>query len=167
MRIIDLSAPIRPTPPGVAEFMRTEIAYNDHGEGAKQIEQLFAVPARLLRDGEGWATETITCLGTHGSTHVDAPYHYNSVIAGERAQTIDELPLELFFGPGVVADFDGRPDGEAIGAGDMAAAIEAAGHELRPGDIVLVHTGRDTLYDQPDYPDHGPGVSADATRWLF
>jgi hypothetical protein len=44
-------------------------------------------------------------LGTHNSTHVDAPWHYNSTIEGRRAETIEELPLEWFFGPGVVVDF--------------------------------------------------------------
>jgi kynurenine formamidase len=48
--------------------------------------------------------ETITRLGTHNSTHVDAPWHYNSAIGGERAATVDELPLEWFHAPGVVVD---------------------------------------------------------------
>ena len=61
---------------------------------------MLGVPRGLLRDGEGWAVETFTRLGTHNSTHVDAPWHYNSTIGGERAQTIDELPLEWFFAPG-------------------------------------------------------------------
>ena len=58
----------------------------DHAEGARQIEALLGVPARLLRDGEGWAIETFTRFGTHNSTHVDAPWHYNSRIAGEPAR---------------------------------------------------------------------------------
>jgi kynurenine formamidase len=124
------------------------------------------VPARLLRDGEGWARELVT-LGTHNSTHVDAPYHYNSRIQGAAAATIDELPLEWFFGPGVVLDFSDRADGEAVTADDVAAALDGAGHALRAGDIVLVRTGRDAFYGQPDYIDRGPGVTAQATRWLY
>ena len=85
MRIVDLSAPIEPSPPETPEALRTDIEYSDHAEGAAQIEALLGVPARLLRDGEGWATETFTNLGTHNSTHVDAPWHYNSTIAGEPA----------------------------------------------------------------------------------
>jgi kynurenine formamidase len=30
-----------------------------------------------------------------------------------------------------------------------------------------VRTGRDELYGQPDYMARGPGVTAEATRWLF
>src|ERR687890_1830669 len=91
MRLVDLCAPIRQSPSETPEILRTEIAFSDHSEGAEQIEALLGVPARLLRDNEGWAVETFTRFGTHNATHVDAPWHYNSRIAGERAQTIDEL----------------------------------------------------------------------------
>src|SRR3712207_6571320 len=143
MPLVDLSAPIVASPPETPEPLRTEIAFSDHSSGAASIEALFGVPARLLRDGEGWAVEEFTRLGTHNSTHVDAPWHYNSTIAGRRAQTVDELPLEWFLGPGVVVDFTAREDGDAISAADMEEAIARAGHTLREGDIVLVHTGRD------------------------
>jgi kynurenine formamidase len=49
----------------------------------------------------------------------------------------------------------------------MRQGIAAAGHELRPHDIVLVRTGRDVHYGQPDYIHKGPGVTAQATRWLY
>jgi kynurenine formamidase len=167
VRLVDLSAPIVASPPDTPEPLRTEIRFADHAAGAQAIEQLLGVPARLLRDGEGWAVEEFLRLGTHNTTHVDAPWHYNSTIAGERAQTIDELPLDLFLAPGVVLDFDGRPDGEVIGPEDVERALDMAGHTLRERDIVLVRTGRDAFLDAPDYMIRGPGVSAEATRWLF
>jgi kynurenine formamidase len=166
IRIVDLSAPIDTSPPGTATFQRTTIEYVDHGAGAREIAELYRVPPELLRDGEGWTRETLT-LGTHNSTHVDAPWHYNSRVGGERAEAIDELPLEWFYAPGVVADFSAREDGQVITAADMQAALAAAGHELRPLDIVLVRTARDAFYGEPDYMDRGPGVSGEATRWLF
>ena len=114
MRIVDLSAPISASPPETPEPLRTDIEFLDHAGGAAQIESLLGVPKRLLRDGEGWATETFTRLGTHNSTHVDAPWHYNSVIGGEPAQAIDELPLDWFFADGVVLDMTTKADGEAV-----------------------------------------------------
>ena len=97
---------------------------------------------------------------------MDAPWHYNSTVAGEPAKTIDELPLEWFFSPGVCLDFDGRADGDVIDVPDLERAIAAAGHELAPLDIVLIRSGCDRWLDEPDYMTHGPGVSAAATRWL-
>ena len=93
-------------------MLRTDLSFDDHAAGAAAIATMFGVPAELLRDGEGWAIETFTRFGTHNSTHVDAPWHYNSTIAGERAQTIDELPLDWFLAPGVVIDATDRADGE-------------------------------------------------------
>jgi len=166
-RVVDLSAPIVASPPELPEALRTDIEFQGHAAGAQQIEQLLGVQPELLRDGEGWATERFTNFGTHNSTHVDAPWHYNSRVNGERAQTIDELPLEWFTGPGVVLDFDGRPDGEVIDVPDVESALTEAGHDLQPGDIVLVRTGRDAYLNELDYMARGCGVSAAATHWLF
>lgn len=165
--IVDLSAPISPSPPETPALWRTDVEYFDHAGGGAEAEALFGIPPRLLRDGEGWARETFTNFGTHNSTHVDAPWHYNSTVGGERARTVDELPLDWFFGPGVVADFADKADGEAVTADEMSRAIDEAGHDLRERDIVLVRTGRDAFYGDPDYVSRGPGVTAEATRWLF
>lgn len=167
MRIIDLSAPIEQSDDRVGGSQRTELSFIDHAAGAREVEERFGVPAALLRNGEGWARESFTAFGTHNSTHVDAPFHYNSTIGGQPAQTIDELPLERFFGPGVVVDFTGREDGDAVSAEEMAAAVEETGHALRDGDIVLVRTGTDEFYGAEDYARRGPGVSGEATRWLY
>jgi len=167
MRLIDLSVPIVPTPDGLPELLRTEIEFSDHAAGAAQIKAMFGVGPELLRDREGWAVESFSRFGTHNSTHVDAPYHYNSRIGGQPAQTIDELPLDWFYAPGVVLDFHERDDGETVERQDLEPALLAAGHELRERDIVLVRTGRDSFYDEPDYMVRGPGVSAEATGWLY
>ena len=162
--LIDLSAPIRPDPPELPELLRTEIAYEDHRAGARQIQGLFGVAPELLRDGEGWAVETFLRFGTHNATHVDAPWHYNSTVEGRRAQTIDELPLEWFLAPGLVVDATDRGDGEALDVADLGQRLP---REPAPLDIVLVRTGRDAFYDELDYIARGPGVTAAATRWLY
>ena len=108
MRIIDLSAPIAPSPPDAAPFERVELKYTSHAEGAAQAHTMLGVPPGLLRGGEGWAVEEFTRLGTHSVTHVDAPWHYNSQIQGREAATIDELPLEWFFADGVVLDMTAK-----------------------------------------------------------
>jgi kynurenine formamidase len=167
MRFVDLSAPIAPSPENTPPYLRTEITYGDHAAGAAQVQALLGVPPQLLRDGEGWAVETFTRFGTHDSTHVDAPWHYNSHIQGRRAQTIDELPLEWFFGDGVILDMTTKGDGDAMTAADAQAELARIGYALRPLDIVLVRTGRDADYSRPDYMFRGCGVTAEATHWLY
>lgn len=165
MKIIDLSATIENT--NVSPVDQVEIEYHDHAAGAEQIQQMTGVSPELLRDGEGWAVEVIRGLSTHGTTHVDAPWHYNSTIQGKPAQTIDELPLDWFFRPGVKLDLRHKADGDPATTGDIESALKAADHELAPFDIVLIQTGCDHYYGQPDYMAHGCGVTAQATRFLY
>ncbi len=167
MNFVDLSSTIAPTPEETPPFLSVNIEYHDHAAGAAQAQAILKIPPAVFRNGEGWATETITRLGTHDSTHVDAPWHYNSVIQGERAQTVDELPLEWFFSDGVVFDFTHKADGDAITTEEIRQALDDMGYTLKPLDIVLMHTGRDQFYNRPDYLFLGPGVTADATIWLY
>ena len=138
-RFVDLSAPIKPYAAGAARpaAHRHRVLRPRRGR-ARRSRRCSACRPALLRDGEGWAVETFLRFGTHNSTHVDAPWHYNSTVAGERAQTIDELPLEWFHAPGVVLDFSAREDGDAIDArrrrGRARAhrpRARAAGHRAR------------------------------------
>src|SRR5262245_36554277 len=157
MRFVDLSAPIAPSPETTPPYLRTELTYSDHATGAAQVQAVLGVPPELLRDGEGWAVETFIRFGTHDSTHVDAPWHYNSHIQGQRAQTIDQLPLEWFFGDGVLLDMTTRAEGDPMTAADAQAELVRVGYSLKPLDIVLVQTGRDAHYGQPDYLFRGCG----------
>ncbi len=166
-RFVDLSAPIAPSPEGTPPFLKVEIEYHDHKAGAAQAQALLKVPPSLFRNGEGWATETITRLGTHDSTHVDAPYHYNSVIQGKPAQTIDQLPLAWFFSDGVVLDMTYKEKGNPVTVEDIQKELTRIGYTLKPLDIVLVRTGQDKFYNAPDYLFRGPGVTAEATVWLY
>ena len=165
MRIVDLSTFIETTNRSPVD--RAEIEYLDHAAGAAQVEQMLGVPRALLRDGEGWAVENIKQLSTHGVTHVDAPYHYNSRIQGAPAMTIDQLPLEWFFSDGVKLDMTHKADGDPMTSADAQTALRAIGHTLKPLDIVLVQWNGDRFYGQPDYMMHGCGVTAECTRWLY
>ena len=165
-RIVDLSHLIESSPQDVPEFLRVSVEYTDHAAGAAGAEKQFGVPRRLMRNGEGPAGETLT-ISTHAGTHLDAPWHYNSIIQGKPPQSIDELPLDWFLAPGVVVDMRHKQDGDAVSSHEMSDAISKAGHQLSAGDIVLVQTGRDAFYHDPEYMLKGCGVTPEATRWLF
>ena len=167
MRVIDLSATISPSPENTPEFLRTEVNYHSHADGAAQVESLLRVPANLFRNSEGWSTETISRLGTHDSTHVDAPWHYSPTSEGKRSRTIDEMPLEWFYGDGVVLDMRHKPGGSVITIDDLKEALERIGYKLKPGNIVLIQTGVDKYWGKAEYFDAGCGMSNNSTLWLI
>jgi kynurenine formamidase len=127
---------------------------------------LFGIGAGYLRTGLGWANEVIK-MSTHGTTHVDAPWHYGPESEGRPAKTIDQVPLDQFHGPGVVLDLRGKPSDYAATVVDLQAALDRIDHRLQPGEIVLVQTGNDRLLGAGEYFTLGPGVGAEATRWLL
>jgi kynurenine formamidase len=134
-RLVDLSVTI-----GNREGRRNpSITYSSHEETARERAESFGFdPADLPVPGVHFALEQITAY-VHGSgTHVDAPWHYGPRVGGAAARSIEELPLEWFFGPGVVLDCSSHPGDVPIEAEHLQAALQ--GHELQRGDIVLVRT---------------------------
>jgi kynurenine formamidase len=127
---------------------------------------LFGVRSRHLKTGLGWANESIQ-LSTHGTTHVDAPWHYGPECEGKPARTIDEMPLDWFYSPGVVLDIRHLEPDAAATISDLQEGLAGIDYELRPRDIVLVQTGNDRLLGSRDYFSRGPGVSPEATQWLL
>jgi kynurenine formamidase len=93
----------------------------------------------------------------HCTTHTDAPAH---VIEGTRF--IDEVPLESYFGTGVVVSIP-KDKWEVVTAEDL----ENARPEIRPGDIVIVNTGWHRWYgDSRKYFVESPGTYDEAGAWL-
>jgi len=165
VRLIDLSVPLAHQ--AVSEPLKPSIRYIDHaGEGLAQMEQFFGVQLKDLvySAGQGWAIEEITAI-THTGTHVDAPYHYGATSGGRPARTIDQVPLEWCFAPGVVIDVRHLAAGATIEIADLEAALTKIEYQLRPRDIVLLHTGADKRIDSPEYFAQ-PGLGRDSTLWL-
>ena len=92
------------------------IEYFTHENTYEQIAPFFpGLKKEDLPDGEGWAVETVQ-LSTHNGTHLDAPWHFHPTQdGGKPAMTIDEVPLDWCFQPGVKLDFRHLPDGQDQG----------------------------------------------------
>ena len=164
--IIDLSVPLEAgvasDPPG----LRPEIDYMAHAEGAAEVERMTGIQPQDLPDGAGWASERCR-ITTHNGTHLDAPWHYHPTMdGGQRAITIDEVPLDWCFRPGVKLDFRHLPDGHVVTAAEVEAELTRIGHALQPLDIVLINTAAGAAYGQPDYVSRGCGIGREATLFL-
>jgi len=86
---------------------------------------------------------------------------------GQRAITIDEVPLDWCLAPGIKLDFRHFADGYVATAADVEAELKRIGHELKPLEIVLVNTGAGAAYGRPDYVAKGCGMGRDATLYLL
>jgi kynurenine formamidase len=86
---------------------------------------------------------------------------------GKRAITIDEVPLEWCFQPGIKLDFRHLPDGHVASAREVEAEFERIGHKLSPLEIVLVNTSAGAAYGRPDYVAKGCGMGREATLYLL
>jgi kynurenine formamidase len=167
-RIIDLSVAIDATVVADPPMMQPQLRYFSHRETAGQVASFFpGLTQEDLPDGEGWAIEQVQ-LTTHNGTHLDAPWHFASTMnRGERAWTIDEVPLDWCIGPGVKLDFRHLPDGHVASAAEVAAELDRIGHALRPGDIVVVNTRAGAAYGTPAYLEAGCGMGREATLHLL
>lgn len=167
-KLIDISVALRggiaSDPPGLLPT----IEYFDHRDTVADVLGYFpGLRAEELPDGEGWAVERVT-MSTHNGTHLDAPYHFASTMNhGQRAATIDEVPLEWCYRPGVKLDLRHLPDGYVATPDDIDAALDAIGHTLAPLEIVLVNTRAGDRYGEDDYVDSGCGIGRDATLHLL
>ncbi len=166
MQIIDLSVSLEDDRHWAPWWARGRVWRQGHRFGRFVIWLLFGVRAKYLRTGLGWANDVIK-ISTHGTTHVDAPWHYAPQCEGKPARTIDQMPLDWFYGPGVVLDLRHLESRHAATVVDVQAALDKIGHTLRPNEIVLIQTGNDRLIGSPEYFSSGPGMSAEATRWLL
>ena len=166
-RIIDISVPLEAGIKSDPPIMEPEIIYQAHGETVDQLCDFFPGLTRdQLPDGEAWAIEWVK-LSTHNGTHVDAPWHYHSTMdGGKRAITIDEVPLEWCFQPGIKFDFRQFEDGYVVSAADIEAELGRIGHTLAPLDIVVVNTAAGNRYGQDDYLSRGCGMGREATLYL-
>jgi kynurenine formamidase len=135
MKLLDLSHPFDSSPQGgkMDLEIRAVRTVEEHGVNTCQI-----------------------AFGNHAGTHIDAPLH---LIAG--GASVDQIPLERFYGPAVVLDIEKGPNG-AVGR----AELEKAEPRVETGDIVVIYTGWGSKLTSPDYASHHPYLTEDGAEWL-
>ena len=172
MKIIDLTVLLEKDFPCDPEMQIPKIQRLDHKDTAESMPAFF--PGATIDDlpeRNGWAIDFVQ-MCTHSGTHLDAPWHYyptqNEALpgGGEKAWTIDQIPLEWCIGPGVKLDFRSKPGGYKISKQDMQDYLAGISYTLKPGDIVLLNTGADKRWGTAEYLVAGAGMSAEATLWM-
>lgn len=136
MPFIDVSHALYSGMPGVPSLPPVEIA-----------------PLTSLAEGKPLAVSKLTCA-SHSGTHIDAPAH-----AVQGAETIDEVAVERFIGPGVVTSVSGG-SGHEISVDELLAG----GPAPERGDMLLIHTGWGKKFDEDSYHDH-PSLHPDVGDW--
>jgi len=102
-------------------------------------------------------------LGEHTGTHVDA---LNHMTRANRGQSIDTMPLSMFYTEGICLDFSHKGLRELIEVHEIEAACLKGGVEIKKGDTVLFYTDHyRKTYGGSDW-HNGPGITAAAARWL-
>ena len=110
------------------------------------------------------ANEHVLITG-HTGTHVDAPFHVDP-----RGETIEKVPCERAAGDALWLDLSSIGHSRAlIGPLDLERAERDGAEQIRPADIVLVHTGwLDASSDRSvkSYVEDAPALSRAAGEWL-
>jgi kynurenine formamidase len=142
----------------------------------------------MVREDGSSAASELFVTGGHTGTHVDALAHVSyrgemhGGVSAEEAQRggrfstlgIDEM--EPMVCRGVLLDVaalhstDTLPGAYGITEEDLAGAEREAGVEVRPGDVVLVHSGWGRNFADTDaflgHETGAPGPTEEAARWL-
>jgi len=153
LEIIDLSQEIfsgMPVFHGLPEVEITVRASHEQWDGIPDSDVISPAVNRLE-------------LSEHTGTHVDAMNH---MARQYRGQSIDTMPLTMFYTEGICLDLSHKGPRELIEPVDLERALSETGLEINPGDTVLLYTDHYRRAFGTDDWLNGPGVSTEAARWL-
>jgi kynurenine formamidase len=103
-------------------------------------------------------------LNDNGPTHVDSFSHLDPEPS---AESIDQMRLELFYGPALCVDVSAVPEQTDITPGHIEAALEASGLQVARGDMVFFYTATyDKYAGTKEYLSNFAGLGAEAAEWI-
>lgn len=153
MRLVDLSQDIYEGMPVYPGHLKTVLFdHASHEETAVRFEGGFSFQTKgfLLND--------------NGPTHVDSFSHLDP---DPSAATIDQMPLDVFYGPAICVDVTGAEPRTDIPVVRVQQGLASSGLDVRAGDIVLFRTGTYERYGGTNaYLSEFPGLGADVAEWI-
>ena len=134
-RLIDLSHPL------------------EHGQLNFPFDPKIAVLAHNSVASIGYNMTQIS-MATHQGTHLDVPFHFY-----DNGLTVDQMPLERFYGPAVLVDL--APGGDLPARTPITVEMLAPhAAKFQPGAKVIYRTGWDRTFGTAecfsDFPDAHP-----------
>jgi kynurenine formamidase len=179
--LIDLSGHVEEGQPALGDHetvfwtvtTHEEAGYRDKQELGPEEAENESLKRKLRAKREGsdeiHAKDRAILMSEHGPTHVDALAHLDS----SKETTIDEMPLDRFYGPAVGVDVSHlHEDGEYITVDVLETELDRDGLEITAGDTVTLHTGhraehygRD-IESRYDYIHRYIGLDREAATWL-
>lgn len=151
--IIDLSQEIydgMPVFPGMPEVKVAVHATHEQWDGIADSDVVSPAVNRLE-------------MGEHTGTHVDA---INHMARPFRGQSIDTMPLTMFYTEAICLDLSHKGLRELIEPADLEHALSEAGLSMKPGDTVLLYTDHYRRAFGTNNWDNGPGISVASARWF-
>ncbi|MGL5560948.1 MAG: cyclase family protein [Paraclostridium dentum] len=101
-------------------------------------------------------------ISEHGGTHSDAVWEYKS-----SGKTIENMPLEYFFGSAICIDLSNIPYSRYIEIKDIEISLKESNLQIEKGDILLMYTGHyDRNFNTDKWQTEYSGLSYDAARYL-
>lgn len=97
-------------------------------------------------------------IGGQTGTYIETKAH-----ADQSSAPVVDLPLEEFMRPVVVIHAGDKGPLEPVTLAD----VEPAAPDIRQGDAVLLRTGWDLRWDEPDFIESSPYVEREAALWLI
>ena len=150
---------------GIEKFNRVIMGKTLLGK-IKYALGLRIVQKEQLPDEEFLSLE-IVHAPVHIGTHLDYSFHYGTKSEGRPSKTSDEIPLEYCYQAGVKLDLRHKKPNEVVKAADIEQALNKINYQLKPLDIVLLHTAADKLYGGEKYFSDYPGVDPSAIDYLL
>lgn len=166
-QIIDLSLPMEKNKGEPANYKIKQISHKKGGDiFGKNINGNRGDLSSKDFPNHEFLNLDIISASTHTGTHIDAPLHYGSMSEGIKARSIDEMPIEWFYGNGVILDFTWKESGQYINNKDIRKAESKINYKIGPNDIVLIHTGADKYWGTKEYITQFPGMDKSAVKEL-
>jgi kynurenine formamidase len=101
-------------------------------------------------------------ISEHTGTHADAILEY-----ADEGLPIDRTPLEYYYGEATCIDVSHIRHPDYITVGDLRAAVDAGGQEIRKGDILLLETGQgERTYPSREFVEVYTGLDREAATWI-